>query len=41
MIVKKYETRKKVKSTNEKETKNRRIMIFNLKKKDGNLMWSV
>ena len=35
MIVKKYVIRKKVKSTNEEETRNKIIMIFNLKNKTG------
>ena len=35
MIVKKYVIRKEVKSTNEEETRKKRIMIFNLKNKTG------
>ena len=35
MIVKKSVIRKEVKSTNEEETKKKRIMIFNLKNKTG------
>ena len=36
LIVKKCEIRMAVKSTNEEENRNRRMMIFNLKKKEGN-----
>ena len=37
MIVKKSVIRKEVKSTNEEETRKKRIMIFNLKNKTGKL----
>ena len=35
MIVKKSEINKEVKSTNQDETRKRRMLTFNLKKKDG------
>ena len=41
VIVKKYVIRKEVKSTNEEETRKKKIMIFNLKNKTENQMWSV
>ena len=41
MIVNKSVIRKEVKSTNEEETRKKRIMIFNIRTRQENQMWSV